>query len=500
MKMYSDFALFFPTYHSPHHNADVPCYGKQNGTRCESEDCLNVNVYCPTAPSPDGKGYATMFWIFGGAFDEGFNAGPLNLYDGAEMASQGRVCVVATNYRLGVLGFAVLGETASGNQAIQDQRAAMVWTRDNIAAFGGDPGSVTIWGESAGAMSVSVHLVSPASQGLFHRAVMESNVASFRYTTADHQALTFGAEFTKLTNCSQGDLKCLRGLSPRDVIVLGEKAAGSVRGAIVDRILEGGHIEDALAMQWSPVIDEHGDDLPGLPLEQMTAGKWSPVPVLLGSNQDEGATFVYAGIKSKLPDMLGPVMIDAIFGKDGKKVWAFYSDVAKSWYDTRDLLSYVLTDYWFKCSAYRIAALTAAAGLKAFVYRFSHVVSFSEVFTQFGIPTICENRTCHMTEIPFVYDNTALNFTFTEAEKDLSAAMLRYWTSFARNGDPNDFSVSDGVTWPSYNDTKRINLKLSTPIVTESTTSGQHTMTPGTVPAISPRGVCEFFDSIGYKW
>ena len=108
-------------------------------------------------------------------------------YDGANLAANGGICVVAANYRLGVLGFLVLDDDAKGNQAIQDQRAAMQWTRDNIAAFGGDPDAITIGGQSAGAMSTAVHLVSPHSAGLFHRAILQSAVAAFQYQRASVQ-------------------------------------------------------------------------------------------------------------------------------------------------------------------------------------------------------------------------------------------------------------------------------------------------------------------------
>ena len=135
----------------PHHNPDVPCDGDP---RCQSEDCLRLSVYCPAG----AQSLPVYFWIYGGAFNEGMNYGPLDVYEGSELAARGGICVVAPNYRLGVLGFLVTDETP-GNQAIKDQRAALLWARDNIASFGGDPDRITIGGQSAGAMSVLVHLV-----------------------------------------------------------------------------------------------------------------------------------------------------------------------------------------------------------------------------------------------------------------------------------------------------------------------------------------------------
>lgn len=481
-----------PGCRQPHHNPDVPC-GGQEGPRCQSEDCLNLDVYCPSKPAPTADGYPVMFWIYGGAFNEGMNWGPLNIYEGHEVVARGNVCVVATNYRLGVLGFLVTPE-ASGNQAIQDQRMAMQWTRDNIKNFGGNPNLVTIWGESAGAMSVSIHMVSPLSQGLFHRAIMESNVAAFRYQKKSDQAETFGARFAKITNCSSvANLTCLRALSGPSAITLGEKASENTDTNVIDRILEGGFVEDAFAMQWAPVIDT--PDLPDEPLNLFAAGKFAKVPVIVGTNQDEGATFVYAGVNFWLPEYLYPLAMDAIFEKDGPKVVNYYKNVSQAWNDTRDSLSYVLTDFWFKCSAEAIANYVSNAGLPTYVYRFNHIVSFPAIFPTFGLPAVCENRTCHATELPFVFHNYA-NYSITEDEQSMSDDFAVYWTSFATAADPNAQGPSGKGTilWPLYNETARLNLRFSTPSrAVESTQSVQQ----GALPT---NGVCAFFDrDIGYN-
>jgi para-nitrobenzyl esterase len=496
----------------PHHNEDVPCDGKP-GPRCQSEDCLNLNVYCPAAADANSSGtapaagYPVMFWIYGGAFNEGMNWGPLGLYDGTKLAARGDVCVVATNYRLGVLGFLVT-DTTRGNQAIQDQRAAMEWTARNIHKFGGNPAQVTIWGQSAGAMSVAVHLVSPASRGLFHGAIMESNVAAFHFQKAAHQRLTYGAKFAELAGCGTvANLTCLQGLSARAAIGFGESASGDVITNIVERLLEGGDIEDALAMQWSPVVDIEGSELRGQPLALIAAGKVAKVPLLLGTNQDEAATFIYAGVSTKLPELLFKPAIDAIFRSKAVLVNQFYTVAARSWRDTRDSLSDVLTDYWFKCPASNIAANFAAAGLSTFVYRFQHVVSFASLFPRYGLPTVCETRSCHAAEVPFVFGNTA-NYSFARSELPLSDSMIAYWTAFARTGDVNvplsavgdDRRAIQTMHWPRFNRTVRLNMRLATSSDkygqgVESSLIGQ----PGTAPNTS--GVCEFFDQhVGYSW
>lgn len=484
-----DATLHGPGCTQPHHNADVPCNGHE-GPRCESEDCLNLDVYCPAEKGPAG-GYPVMFWLHGGAFNEGMSYGPVNLYDGSRLAAGQAVCVVSANYRLGVLGFLVNSEQA-GNQGILDQRAALRFVRDNIAAFGGNPHAVTLWGQSAGAMSVAVHLVSPPSAGLFHRAIMESNVASFRYQRAANQRLAFGDHFARLTPCK--DLKalaCLRALPANETIHWGEKAAGSARNGVWARVLDGGHILDAFAMEWSPVID--GEELPDDPLQLAIQGKiGAKVPVLLGTVQDEGATFVYAGIKRKLPELLWPTTMRGIFGMEaGEKVIQFYRPARKTWHDLRDSLSYVITDYWFKCSTARLAAAFSAAGLDAFLYRYDHVLSFPQIFTEYGLPAICANRTCHASEVPFVFQNYA-NFTPTPPEIGLSGTMVAYWSAFARTGDPN--TAQTEVVWPVFNTSARHNLRIGIPIGVESTKQGQ--TGPGVIPGLA--GVCAMYDQVGY--
>jgi len=403
---------------------------------------------------------------------------------------------VEPNYRLGVLGSLVWPGQQHGNQQILDQRMAMMWVRDNIANFGCDPNSVTIWGESAGAMSVAVHLVSPGSAGLFHRAIMESNVAGFQYQNEAAQRLTFGQNFLKLSGCGDWkNISCLQEIDAHDVIEYGEKASGSALEGLLDRILEDGHVEDAFAMQWSPVIDMF--ELTAQPLQLFDSGKWNHVPVLLGSNQDEGATFIYAGIRDKIPELFFPLLMDAIFTKSGKNVTEFYSEASENWHDARDSLSYILTDYWFKCSAAKIALAASKKGMNSYVYRFDHVLSFPQLFPMFGLPDVCENRTCHASEIPFVFGNYA-NFSVDQDELDMSSDFFSYWGSFARTADVND-GISDGERpyWPLFNSSSRLNMRIGIPRLVESTKTGQQ----GSDPALRhTEGVCDFFDRIvGYN-
>ena len=132
-----------------------------------------------------------------------------------------------------------------GNYGFLDQRACLKWVRAEIGAFGGAGDNVTVWGQSAGAQSIYLHMASGGSKGLFHRAILESPVAGFQYQKADVQRAVFGRKFAKLAGCAHGNTTCLRALPARTAIGLGEQASGAVGAAIVDRVLEGGRIEDA---------------------------------------------------------------------------------------------------------------------------------------------------------------------------------------------------------------------------------------------------------------
>jgi carboxylesterase type B len=216
----------------------------------QSEDCLSLNVYTPALGSTPAKApVPVMLFFHGGAFVAGSNAGPWGVYDGSRVASRGGVVVVTANYRLDALGWMTTSGVsgATGNYGLLDQRAAMRWVRDNVGAFGGDPSRVTLWGESAGAMSGLVHMASPPSAGahalrvcvrplfvskarrsalttllcvragLFQRVIMQSNPAGFAYTTPAYMAV-YGDALASQAGCGKppkgtSQLDCLRNVS-----------------------------------------------------------------------------------------------------------------------------------------------------------------------------------------------------------------------------------------------------------------------------------------------
>ncbi|NDL62948.1 carboxylesterase/lipase family protein [Acerihabitans arboris] len=243
-----------------------------------SEDCLTLNVY---APHNAGQGmvFPVMVWLYGGALALGSNA----QYDPSLLAERQGVIVVAPNYRVGALGFLAhpaLRGPGEGNYGVLDQQAALRWVKRNIAAFGGDPGNVTLFGESAGALSACVHLLLPGSRGLFQRAILQSDSCAQPDTSLPMaEAEAGGLMMARDLGCGDGHsaLACLRRLPAEKLY----RATSHRRG-------NGGR--DG----WAPMTG--GDVLPKPPDQAFAAGEGAAVPVLMGSNRDEGRLF--ANVKS----------------------------------------------------------------------------------------------------------------------------------------------------------------------------------------------------------
>lgn len=446
-----------------------------------SEDCLLVNVYAPILSDPTAK-VPVMVWFNGGAFVEGSNIGPFGLYNGSYMASTHNVVIVAVNYRLGAFGYAVLGNGVNGNQGFLDQRFALQWVQANAALFGGDSSAVTAWGESAGAMSIGLHLVSPGSKGLFQRAIMESNPSGINYKTLD-EALVYGNTFCANLNCSSSnvcDLACVQQASEPAVTDAWNKAGDDVIDFL---IANWGHIIDGF-LSCTPTID--GVEIPQEPLHALAAGAYATdVQILVGTNTNEGATFIYDAVDFELPPFLYSLALDVVFGSaNAAQIQALPRYNPASYSDGRQVLGYMLTDYWFRCASEKFAAAAVAHGVPAYVYRYDHLFSGASIFPQFGLPAICTQDVCHASEIPFVFHNDvpSLNVTFTPDELVLATRMDAYWASFAKFGSPNKDVPAGTPIWPAWNAT-RVNVVLNTTITLETSQS-----------------LCTFWDSLGYDF
>jgi len=431
--------------------ADVPA---------ASEDCLSINAWMPAAATAQSK-LPVMVFIYGGAFVTGASAFPV--YDSAYLSAKQDVVVVTFNYRIGALGFLSGVGGLTGNYGFLDQQLALRWVRDNVANFGGDPGRVTIFGESAGAMSVGLHLLSaPQSAGLFDAIIMESNPLALPYKDSA-AAQPIGAQFASLVGCRSGALDCLRQVSVAKVI---EQETSVL---LAQFILQQG-FEDLLV--WAPIID--GTVITGEPLTAAREHGFSK-PALLGTNRDEGTLFVYGILNNlglqTLNKSLYEVLLETLFGK--QNVPAILMHYPSNNSDNAPTASTLFTDYMFFC-ANRAAAV--GGNDTVYAYTFNQVSHFNFA----GIPQ-CVGEVCHVDELPYVFHSaTNIMQTFTAAEEMLSQNMVEYWANFSSAGHTPNASESTLPNWPAF--PGKHYLVLASPITT----------------VVDPPHNCDFWDSVGY--
>ena len=384
-----------------------------------SEDCLYLNVWTP-ATSPQAH-LPVMVWIYGGGFAAGATSEPRQ--DGENLAKKG-VVVVSMNYRLGVFGFFAHPELtaeseyhASGNYGLMDQVAALQWVQRNIAAFGGDPGNVTIFGESAGSFSVSALMASPLSQGLFHRAIGESG-AFFSNTLPAKSLAASQEEDLRLADAlGASSLEALRALS----------AAALLDGALKQK-----------AIRFSPNID--GYFFPAEARSVFASGKQSKVPLLAGWNADEGN---WKGIfEDAAPTATNFVTrARALYGDKADALLKLYpagtDDQAQR--SAQDLAG----DRFIAYSTWKWIEMQLATG-NSLVFRYE----FDDVLPSPKGSTAPSRGAYHSAEIEFVFEALASkDLPWRPEDEKLSDLMSSYWTNFARTGDPNGPGLPH---WPAY--------------------------------------------------
>lgn len=388
------------------------------------EDCLSLNVFTPALRSGalDGASRPVMVWIHGGAF----NIGSGCLFDAAELSRRGNVVVVTVNYRLGALGFSYLDHldarfAGSGNAALLDQIAALRWVRDNIAAFGGDANSVTIFGESAGGHSVGCLLTVPDARGLFHRAIPQSG-AGFNLREVD-QAV---AQTTALMD------------------QVGVTSAEELQAVPVDRL-----VEAQAAFSFSPVQDGVvlGDHI----IDAVAVGHCADVPLLISHTRDEMRLFAANGralgemptTDDELADRLGHAFAAARTAAAAYRAAEPDASPAELW------LSY-LTDARFHMPDFGLADARLVRSPEVWMARFSW--SSPAMDGQLGA--------CHAIEIPFLFTGGGNLGGMTPEDgppEPLAHAIQDAWVAFARNGDPNTSALPE---WPRYDIEHRLVMEL----------------------------------------
>lgn len=376
------------------------------------EDCLYLNVW---APRDGRRDLPVMVWIHGGGYTNGSPALPL--YWGDSLARRG-VIVVTLNYRLGALGFLAHPELTaeagtSGNYGLMDQIAALEWVRSNISAFGGDPGDITIFGQSAGAMAISMLMASPQAEGLFHRAIAQSGGAfepvelapGYLLVNAEQDGLAFAEA---LGAASLAELRAL----PADQLL---QSAGAISHPVIE-----------------PAV------LPRSPYEAYVSGAFMDIPLIIGSNADEATSLIdvsavtagnFAADVQRAWGAIPPPLVEA---------YAFADDA-----EARQARLMFDRDLRFGWNMWAWARLHARHGAHpVYYYRFSHQPPFPAGSVREGWAA------AHFAELWYMFDHLDQeDWDWTESDRRLADRMSSYWVNFASHGDPNDPALPP---WPAF--------------------------------------------------
>jgi para-nitrobenzyl esterase len=421
----------------------------------DDEDCLYLNVAAPVAPLRGANKHAVLIWIHGGAYV----GGAANLYPIDYLSRMANIVVVSINYRLGALG--VMPHPAfeaahNGGLAFEDQRRAMRWVQRNIAAFGGDPGNVTIAGESAGASSVCIHLTSPKqSAGLFHRAIIQSVACTFRHRTVaeGNQA---GLALAKAVGCADAAtaLECLRGKPLAQLL-----AAQTELAARMDRA-------------FSPSVGS--DSVPQQAADAFISGNFVRVPILNGGNRDEMRLYVgydaVAGVHVTPVNYLA--MLEASYGDNAAAVQARYP--LTEFPSAPSALGTVKSDYMpggplSNCLFLHTAQLASR-----------HVPVYQYEFTDRAAPPVMpdpgfELGAVHSAELPYFFPHFTNKSVFdgpdlAPGSQRLAEQMIAYWGAFARTGRPQ---VRGLPAWNRFRSDKAV-LRLDPDKLGEFDAGGAH--------------------------
>lgn len=394
------------------------------------EDCLSLNVWTPAL---GGAGRPVMVWIAGGMFAyHGTGGSPW--YDGSRFARDGVVCVTI-NYRVGPDGFLHLGE-GTANRGLLDQIAALEWVQENIAAFGGDPGNVTIFGESAGAMSVAMLLSMPRAEGLFRRAIAQSGAA--QHVSSAATARRVGERLAERLGVA-ATLEAIAAV-PIERLLVAQTELEADLAAHPDPARWGEEVVLTM-LPWQPVVD--GDVLPAPPLARIAAGAGGDVDLIVGTNVDEHRLFLVPG------GVIDRITIEAVagavaaYGLPAEPTLEAYR-AARPNASPGDLLAAIQTDWYWRIPAIRLADAHATSKAATHMYEFAW--RSPQLDGRLGAS--------HALEIAFVFDtlgNATEPLLGPNPPQSLADTMHAAWVAFATHGDPG---------WPRYELGRRATMRF----------------------------------------
>ncbi|RLW00545.1 hypothetical protein DV515_00008781 [Chloebia gouldiae] len=426
-----------------------------------SEDCLYLNIWIPQGKKEISTNLPVMVYIYGGAFlvggSQGANFLDNYLYDGEEIAVRGNVIVVTINYRLGPLGFLSTGDgNLPGNYGLKDQHMAIAWVKRNIKAFGGDPDNITIFGESAGAASVSLQTLSPKNKGLFKRAISQSGVGVCSWAI-QRDPLVWAKKLGEKVGCRTDDTtvlaNCLRISDPKALTLAYHMQLTNLPMPLVHTL--------ALA----PVVD--GDFLPDMP-EKLFANA-ADIDYVAGVNDMDG--HIFAGFD--LPSINRPlvkVTADQVYnlikgltvdrGEAGAN--ATYNIYTQNWGDkpgqevVKKTVVELITDYIF--------LIPTQLALDLHVQNAKSGKTYSYVFSEPSRMPVYPGwvGADHADDLQYVFGKPfATPVGYWPKHRTVSEAMIAYWTNFARTGDPNQGYSDVPVSWPAYTNNGKYYLNIN---------------------------------------
>ncbi|XP_075137784.1 cholinesterase-like [Leptodactylus fuscus] len=399
-----------------------------------SEDCLNLNVWVPQTIS---KPAHVMVFIHGGAFS--FGTSSSDMYDGSVLAASEKVIVVSMNYRLGVFGFLALpgNAKAPGNAGLFDQRLALQWVQENIAAFGGNPDSITIFGHSAGAVSVGYHVMSPGSHSYFNRAILQSGAPTATLAfNSQERSRVLSVQLAKLLNCPTEDedasIACLQKVDAKELI---DKQILSASGSPIVHL--------------SPVLDN--DFLTDIP-HNLVKESLKNTDILIGITEDDGNPFPVFGapgfsvkhqslitteeLKESLRYYFPPG--DDLSVESMMLLYVDWDD-EKNTEKNRKAMEQILRDTIFTCPSKYFADFASNTKTNLYVYEYAHRPSDEGLPEWMGV--------AHGAELPILFGKPLiLSQQFSNQEQVFSRRLMNIWGNFARKGNPND----DEIIWPQY--------------------------------------------------